>query len=394
MRDPAVNTVYINGRFLTRQLTGVERVATEILQELVPMIAQAPAMGIKLAVVAPKMEAGQQEVARKFCADLSLPIRFCRTRGYLWEQLELPLVTKGQVVLSFCNLGPALKRRQLVVIHDAQVYTHPGSYTRLFRTAYKILLPILGRVSQQVVTVSMNTRTELEAVGVLPKAKARVIHNAADHILRIEPDSETLLESPYFLVLGSQAAHKNLASVIAAMSDYKTGDIPLAIVGGKNSRVFKGIDEGDKDGIKRLDRVTDEQLVSLYQNATALVFPSLTEGFGIPPLEAMQSGCAVIASDGGAIPEVCGDAVIYVSAKDVNGWQTAMREVGSKPDNVAELRKKGLAQAEKYSWRKTAEQYLHILQILVPGASQIAEDPETSAEIPLEHCAQQQGAAL
>jgi len=365
MRCKNERHVFINGRFLSRPLTGVERVATEILRELAQMIKAHPDLKLHLSVIVPNMGAEQLSLAQSICDDLGFALINSQTKGYLWEQLELPLCTIGAPLLSFCNLGPVFKRKQLVVIHDAQIYTQPASYTRLFRAAYKILLPVLARFSKHVVTVSKNTKHELEGLGVLPKGKAHVIYNAADHVLRIKPSVEIPAKPPYFMVFGSQAAHKNVATIISAMADYTEGDVPLVIAGGSNARIFQSSAAQETAGIKRLGRLSDEALVTLYKNATALVFPSLTEGFGIPPLEAMQLGCPVIASTGGAIPEACGDAALYVSPKDVDGWAEALRNLAASSDLQNELRAKGFEHAANFSWERAAGLYLDLIVDLV-----------------------------
>ncbi len=369
MTKPADRDVFINGRFLSRPLTGVERVATEIVSALTSLLADHPELKLRLRVIAPRMTGEQMKAAQAACDRFGLPLTCCRTTGYLWEQVELPLRTVGAPVLSFCNTGPVCKRNQLVVIHDAQVYTQPKSYTLKFRAVYKFLLPLLGRVSKHVVAVSDNTRKELEHFGVVPAGKARVIHNAADHILRVRPDKDEVVKPPYFLVFGSQAPHKNVSTVLKAAAAYENRDIPLVIAGGSNGRIFQNTDAGDSDGIIRLGRLSDEALVSLYRQATALLFPSLTEGFGIPPLEAMQLGCPVVASDGGAIPEVCADAALYVSPLDMDGWVQAMERVATDARLRQELRDKGFARAASFTWTDAARGYLELIADLAASGS-------------------------
>jgi len=371
--------IYINGRFLSRSLTGVERVANEILSALVKILAERPELKLRLTVIAPKLSEERFKAAQLVCDRLDVPLVQGRTKGYLWEQIELPLRTAGDTLVSFCNLGPIFKRTHLVVIHDAQVYTQPDSYTRPFRTVYKILLPILGRMAKQVVAVSENTKKELEDFGVLPKGKARVIHNAADHILKVKPTETCLVEPPYFLVFGSQAPHKNVSAVRKAMTDFKHGDIPLVVAGGSNGRIFKGSEGNDVNGIKYLGRVSDQDLASLYKHATAFLFPSLTEGFGIPPLEAMHMGCPVVASSGGAIPEVCEDAALYVLPHDVAGWDGAIRKISGSATLRASMRRKGFKQAGLFSWEKAAAHYLDL--IIGLARSERAESPLANVPI-------------
>jgi glycosyltransferase involved in cell wall biosynthesis len=252
------------------------------------------------------------------------------------------------------------------MIHDAQVYTQPGTYSPAFRLLYRWLLPALGRRSQVVLTVSEYSRLGLEKHGVVPPGKAHVVHNGVDHFGQVEADATTLArhglaQQGYFLAIGSLAPHKNLKMLVNAARARKDKTIPLIIAGGKKPSVFKdeGLQEGD--GVRFLGRVSDEELKALYQGASALLFPSITEGFGLPPLEAMSCGCPVVATTGGAVPEVCGNAVLYADPFRKSEWTNAMEKVAASPDLRQDFSQRGLARAQFFTWRRAAEQLLRIL---------------------------------
>lgn len=108
-------------------------------------------------------------------------------------------------------------------------------------------------------------------------------------------------------------------------------------------------------------RLTDGEIVALYQHALALVFPSLYEGFGIPPLEAMVHGCPVLAADIPAVREVCGDAALYFNSHDTADCTRCLQSFLDDPAMGKSLRQKGAARYEEFSWRKSAEQVLERL---------------------------------
>ena len=139
------------------------------------------------------------------------------------------------------------------------------------------------------------------------------------------------------------------------------GEPELVIAGGGNSKIFSEAKISPGHGVRALGRVSDSQLKSLYENALALTFPSLTEGFGLPPLEAMLCGCPVIATNAGATPEVCGNAAIYVDPKNAEQWTAVMIQLANDDTMRNALREKGFIQAKLYTWRRSAMQLLTIV---------------------------------
>jgi glycosyltransferase involved in cell wall biosynthesis len=290
-------------------------------------------------------------------------------KGQLWEQVHLAGAHQNDWLLSLCNMGPVWRKRQIVMIHDAQVFRRPESYSRAFRLWYQVLQPLLGRRAAMVLTVSEHSKRELEHFGVVPSGKARVVPNGADHILRINPDESALARwglerGRYFLALGSLAPHKNLAMLAAAAKARRDQSIPLVIAGGGNAAVFSSNGIVTGEGIRVLDRVSEVELRTLYEHATALAFPSLTEGFGLPPAEAMFCGCPVISSTGGAIPEVCGSATLALDPYDQAGWTRAMEELSENAGLRHTLSERGRAQAAKFTWRTAAKRLVSHLSEL------------------------------
>ena len=184
----------VNGRFLTRPLAGVDRVAHELLRALTRRQA---AQGLEpfgsIRVVAPAR--GMEQGNLNLPAALQ-PTATGRLGGTVWEQLELPRGLGDAWLYSPCNVGPLARAKQIVTIHDAQVYLSPQAYSAPFRAWYKWLLPRLARRARLVTTVSDYSKRTLEEFGVLPPGKAVVIHNGADHILRVAADASVLARLP------------------------------------------------------------------------------------------------------------------------------------------------------------------------------------------------------
>jgi glycosyltransferase involved in cell wall biosynthesis len=141
-------------------------------------------------------------------------------------------------------------------------------------------------------------------------------------------------------------------------------EAPLVLVGGRGwiyDEIFRTIaDLRLTDYVHHLSKVTDVQLAHLYRAAGVLAFPSHYEGFGLPALEAMHSGCPVIASDRGSLPEIVGDAALSLHPDDIESWADGLRRVLEDVALADQLRRLGRAQAQQFSWEKTAAKALEI----------------------------------
>jgi len=350
--------VVIAGRFLSRRPTGVDRFGREILKAIDRLVERSdPAVGgLAFEVIAPRGTVSEFK---------NIPLRQVgRSQGQAWEQFELPrAVSRGDLLLSLCNTAPMAMRRQVVVIHDAATDAIPQSYSRTFRAWYRLLMPALGRRSATVLTVSEFSRKELaRAFGVAPQ-KVRVVKEGGEHVLGVEPDASVLAENkivrPFVLAVSSMAVHKNFRLVLDAIGQFEDLPFDVVIAGGANARVF-GSDGvvGSNAGVKWVGYVSDAQLRALYEHAMCFVFPSLYEGFGIPPLEAMQCGCPVVVSNAASIPEVCGDAALYFDPHDASELAKILGRVAGDGALRDRLRASGRARASAFSWELGARQVL------------------------------------
>lgn len=348
-----VRELVLNGRFLTRPLTGVDRVAGELARALAAL----PGVGLSVAVP----RSGVQSDARLPGPALSRG----HLAGHAWEQASLPGLARGQWCLNLCNTGPLRGNRQVVMLHDAQVATAGDSYSRTFRLAYRALQPRLARRAALVLTVSDHSRRSLEGSGIVAAGKARVVPNGVDHMDRIVADASVLARHGlrprgYFLTLGSAAAHKNLAMIAGVAASRGEGALPLVAAGGAGCRVFGTAGPGPS--VHHLGRVSDPELKALYAGARALVFPSLAEGFGLPPLEAMWCGTPVIATTAGAVPEVCGGAALYANPRRPQDWRQAMDLMERDAALCRDLAERGRARAAGYTWARAARRVLAAIE--------------------------------
>jgi glycosyltransferase involved in cell wall biosynthesis len=347
----------INGRFLTQRMTGVQRYASEIVAAIDDILSQdrhlAAALAMRL-ILPPAVEAkpGKGMIS-------SVRTRF--GSGHAWDQFILPFYA-GSGVLSLGNLGPVLARNHIVCIHDANTFIQPESYSRVFGATYRNLLPLIGRRARRVATVSRFSADALVQHRVCQADKIFIAPNGHEHALRWDARRARLalideLERPYVLLLGSSARHKNIEVILNQAQGLDDAGIDVVVAGGASS-IFAANAAIRRPNIHHTGFVDDDDLAALYERALCLVFPSRTEGFGIPPLEAMTRGCPVISSDAASLCEVGGDAVVYVGPDDGDGWRTAITALSKDDGRRATMIAKGRRRVGMFSWRRSAELYI------------------------------------
>ena len=351
--------IFVNGRFLTQQTTGVQRFAREIVKALdALLVAEGNRVRRRIVLLMPTGAA----------APAGLHMIESRTvgvlRGHPWEQLELPRHTRGGVCLNLCNTAPLAGRSTVVAIHDAGVFAVPAAYSRPFRLWYRLLHPQLGRRAVRILTLSEFSRAELgRHVGIAPD-RITIIPAGGEHILAEPADSRILqrlgLKGRYVLAVSSRSPHKNFAGIQAAMKLIRHRDITLVFAGGANPRIFRSGEELSDDSCMA-GRVTDPELRALYESAECFVYPSFYEGFGFPPLEAMTSGCPVVVSRAASLPEVCGEAAVYCDPNDPADIGRALDEVLESAELRTELRRRGKERASQFTWSRSGTALLGLL---------------------------------
>jgi glycosyltransferase involved in cell wall biosynthesis len=348
----------INGRFVTQRMTGVQRYAHEILAALDELLTENRDAADRLALRLVLPPAAQ-------AAPALTNVEICRTAfgsGHAWDQFVLPLHA-GAGVLSFGNLGPLLAGRQIVCIHDATTFILPETYSRSFGLVYRTLLPLIGRRASRVATVSRFSADMLVKFGVCRPDKIFIAPNGHEHVLRWDATKARLpllqaLQRPYVLLLGSRAKHKNVDIVLAQAAALDEAGLDVVVAGGAFGIFAAQEQTAQRSNVHYTGFVGDDELAALYENALCLAFPSTTEGFGIPPLEAMTQGCAVISSDAASLVEVGGDAVTYAKPDDPAAWRAAIIALSANTQRRTELAAKGRQRAELFSWKRSAELYL------------------------------------
>jgi glycosyltransferase involved in cell wall biosynthesis len=289
-----------------------------------------------------------------------------RRGGHLWEQIDLPWHARGGLLLNLANTAPLAAGTTVATILDASVYAVPDAYSLPFRAWYRLLIPIIGRRAQRVVTCSEFSQVELERAAGIPRARTMVIHGSGEHILA-QPADETVLErmglrsGRYVLAVSSRSRHKNLAGVEQAASRLTGRDFSLVLAGGFNRRVFRGRPSPGRGNTSATGYVTDAELRALYQNAGCFVYPSFYEGFGLPPLEAMTCGCPVVVSNAASLPEVCGDAAVYCNPYQPADIAAAISRIMEDSSLRVELRRRGAERARQFSWNRSAESMLALV---------------------------------
>jgi glycosyltransferase involved in cell wall biosynthesis len=339
--------IAINGKFLGAPLNGVHRTAAQFSDQLV----RRAAGEVPVRVLAPR--------------DVSLPPEFPRLQvhvepgwfghGQGWEWFTLPRKTRGSLLVNFCNLGPLAHDNSVVMIHDAQTFLYPKDYDGRQAAAYRRLLPWIGRRARRILTVSSFARDSLAAHGVGTLEKIDVVHNGTDHLLDTRADCGVLerhgLQSgSYVLTIGSTKGYKNLRTVFDAMRPPLPSGHRLVVAGGPDQERYREAGWRAPPGTVFTGFVSDAELRALYSGAAVFVFPSLTEGFGLPPVEAMQCRTPVVAARAGAMPEVCGDNAVLVKADDAGAYRYAIEAIIGMPDFADELRARGASRARQLTW--------------------------------------------
>ena len=355
----------INGRFLSQPQTGVQRYAREITRALDALLAGDERRAARWELVVP----GHCDTLPALQA-----IAIRRThlgRGHLWEQTVLPVAARGKGLLSLGNLGPLAHSRQIVCMHDANVFLEPASYSRRFRVAYQAGLPALARRARAVTTVSAFSAAMLARHGVAGPAPCPVIGNGHEHALRWNASRSTFatpgrFPRPFVFALGSRARHKQLDLLLDLAPALDARGLDLVISGG-SAAIFAGTRRETPRNVHALGFVGDDDLAALFQRALCFAFPSRTEGFGLPLLEAMVHGAPIVAARCASMPEVCGDAALYAAPDDPAAWLAAFDRLAGDDALCADLRAKGYARCPQFSWRTGAEAYLALADSLSPA---------------------------
>ena len=338
--------IVVNGRFMTQNLTGVQRYARGITRMICARS--------DVEVVVPR----SAEILPEY-SDIPL-VRYGPFGGHTWEQLVLPSYVRRRrgILLNLGSTGPALLRRQVVTNHDITYVRYPASFARSFRILYRTLTPVLLRSAKAIVTVSEFSKGEISNFFRVDASKFFVVPNAVDSGFTPGASSQAL---GYLLAVSSPSAHKNFGRLLEAYSQLPFPK-PRLVIAGSTAPALIRPDLVDSPGVSFVGRLTDDELVDMYRGATAFVFPSLYEGFGIPPLEAQSCGVPVIAPNIPSAREVLGESAVYADPTSVGSLAAAIRTViEMTPTERHKMTALGLANVQRFSWAGSANAIMDLV---------------------------------
>ena len=297
-------------------------------------------------------------------------------KGHLWEQFVLPVeynkIRKKGSLWSPSNTGPLFVKDQVITIHDTVPFDHPEWLNKKFVEWYRYIQPKLVKKVRHIITISEFSKEKImEHLGV-PENKISVIYNGVDlnepSLVNVNHDKENHKFENYILSVGSLEPRKNLPNLIEGFNNFKKetkSDIKLVIVGKEGlGRVFNTSHKVKKDisdDIIFTGHVTDLELDCLYRNASAFCYPSLYEGFGLPPLEAMLYGIPILTSNNTAMKELCAGKAILIDPLSKIDIAKGINEIITQGISH-EQKHKNIEFARSLTWAKCAKETNDILQ--------------------------------
>lgn len=303
-------TVYINGKFLYQQTTGVQSYALAMLEAL-------KLLQVDFQILTPKVELVTNMYPVKkigFFSNLNL-----------WEQISLPYFMRKQknaVLLNFCNSAPLLCSRQIVTIHDLAFEQKQAWFTIPFRIWYRYLIPRICRRAMRIFTVSNFSKNEITNRYHIDEHKIEVIPN-------IYPSPPTvnarIIREDYVLLIGADNPRKNTAWVLERIGEIEDLGLKLVLLAA-NSKVFLNSPGIQHPSVLVMGYVSQQDYYSLFYHSKALIYPSSYEGFGIPVLESLSLKRPVICNDLPVFRESFGNLPIYLNLKQEKSLSLALKK--------------------------------------------------------------------
>jgi glycosyltransferase involved in cell wall biosynthesis len=369
--------VVINGRFLTQRVTGVQRYARELVQSLDALLDATP--DVRITVLSPRLS----ETPPAWRNIKLRQVGFLQ--GHAWEQFELPRYSRGSILFCPGNTAPAISllgsQFTIVTVHDLSYRYFPEAYRATFRLWYGFIIPLALRRASCVITVSESERQAI--LTHYPEAAQR-LHAIANGGLptAFPAGNENLLPQTegYILYVGSLSKRKNISRMLeAACRLVRKRRFNFIFVGDVSKSLTTTLAEVPEDiasKIKFVGPVEDPALlVSYYRNAKCLMFASLYESSGLPPIEAMACGCPVLASNIPALRERCGDAALFCDPHDVESMTTGLEQLMDDDTLRASLRTFGYQRASTFTWERCARETLDLILTSVENCKNSPSHP-------------------
>jgi glycosyltransferase involved in cell wall biosynthesis len=293
----------------------------------------------------------------------------------LWEQLVWPLSARRRkldLLHSMAFVTPyASSTPGIVTVYDLSFIHHPQQFPRFQRAYLAGQTRRSCRSARRVVTISESGREDVHRQFGLPLERIDVVSPGVDEAYHLRPAAvveefrhQKQLPERYILHVGTLQPRKNIPLLLDAFSGLAGDEIALVLVGGKGwmyDEIFERVQTlGLEKWVRFTGYVPDDELPLWYNAASALVFPSYYEGFGMPVLEAMACGTPVIAAQTSAIPEAAGDAALLFDPQDKDALHERMAAVLDDPSLAAKMRQKGLSQVAHYTWPGAARQMFDV----------------------------------
>ncbi len=319
---------------------------------------------------------------------MNFSIKTCNCHWYSWkEQFILPFIIRkikpDLVHFTHFNVPLFYNKKFIVTIHDLIMTKFPSRKTstlnKLFfiikRLAYKITIKHAVKKSQNIIAISQFTAQDIKKYFKLNEQEAqkiKIVYNGVDFPV-VENNIKANLPSKYILYVGNAYPHKNLYFLIKTFKEFIKShpEYYLVLVGNKNYFYEKVEDyahrlfEYQKEKVIFAGFVPDNKLASYYEQAVAYVFPSLYEGFGLPPLEAMHFDTPVLSSNQSCLPEILGKAALYFDPKKQSDLLEKLEQIISDQNLRNKLKQLGQEQIKKYSWEKSTQTVLEIYENII-----------------------------
>lgn len=298
-----------------------------------------------------------------------------------WESFSLPkYAAKDKVdilhIPGFAGPVSRGKYKRVTTVHDLIGMVYPQNLAPVSRFYWQRWLPACVKKSDFIIADSENTRKDIIRLTNIKPERIRVIYLAPAPKFKPIDKSESLkailknygINKKYILNVGTIEPRKNISNLIAAFGRYLKApgrdDLTLVIAGKKGwdyqNCYNKAIELNLKEKVIFCDYVSDEDLVVLYNFAEVFVYPSFYEGFGLPVLEAMSCGAPVICSNASSLPEIAGDAALFIDPDSIDSIKGALINVLDNKETKTSLSKKSIGQSKKFSWGKTAAETIAV----------------------------------
>lgn len=349
--EKANQMIVVNARFLTQDITGVQRFAVEISKILKKKLSNKVLFVSHSGII-------HHELAKE------LDVKIIGVnKSHLWEQFDLYfflLRNKNPLLLSFGYTGPLLYKNQIVSIHDMAFKYYRETFSKSFAFTYNFIVPKIAKKCLHIFTVSNSAKDEICKELNLSKNKITVIYNGLSDFFKTDGivPVEKKKEKRYILTVSSHHPRKNYKRLVQSFYNIKDDSIHLYIVG-KVINHFTNDFQDDKlkqERISFLTNVSDIELKNYYKGAELFVFPSLYEGFGIPVIEAMNFNLPCVISEIPVFKEIGDESVIYVDPQSISSITKGI-EKGLKLKSKRIIYPK----LKKFTWYNSAEKVINIL---------------------------------